>query len=334
VAKVLRTLLIGLLILVMAGFTTWGVLALYHRLPLDETARQAVAAFFALAGAILVLCQFGRWRVKAFALFIVLLAPVLLWWSAIDPPTTGNWSPDVARQVTGKIEGNTLTLTGVRNFRWEAAGTFTENWDTRQYNLAELESLDLFMSYWAGPEMAHLILSFGFENGDQLAWSIEVRRQVGEEFSPLADAFKEHTLVIIAADERDVIGTRTNVRGEDVQLYRLSTTPGEARALLEQYVAASNLLAEQPHFYNSLTTNCSSVVFILIRELAGQLPLDWRMVVNGYLPDYIYERGALDTRVPMQELREKGRITVRAQKNGISPVYSRMIRQGVPSPLQ
>ena len=52
----------------------------------------------------------------------------------------------------------------------------------------------MFLSDWAGPEMAHVILSFGFEDGEYLAWSIEVRRSKGGAFSPVADLFKSHPL--------------------------------------------------------------------------------------------------------------------------------------------
>ena len=88
------------------------------------------------------------------------------------------------------------------------------------------------MSYWAGPEMAHTIMSFGFEGGEYLAWSIEVRRLKGGEYSPIADLFKSDPLVIIAADERDVVRLRTNIRHEDVQLYRLRASPQKALPLL------------------------------------------------------------------------------------------------------
>ena len=112
------------------------------------------------------------------------------------------------------------------------------------------------MSYWAGPEMAHTIMSFGFEGGDYIAWSIEVRRLKGGEYSPIADLFKTDPLVIVAADERDVIRVRTNVRHEDVELYRLKASPEKARSLLLEYVVDANGLVETPKIlqfpYNQL----------------------------------------------------------------------------------
>jgi hypothetical protein len=189
------------------------------------------------------------------------------------------------------------------------------------------------MSYWSGMTIAHVMLSFGFEGGEQLAWSIEVRRQAGGAFSPLADLFKSNPLVIIAADERDVVGVRSNIRGEDVQIYRLRASPQAARVLLLEYVVDANALAKTPEFYNSITTNCTTTVVKMMRAVGGVVPLDWRLIVNGYLPDYAYDRGAVDTSIPLSELRELAHIDKRAEKDGLSEAFSKAIRAGVPSPI-
>ena len=180
--------------------------------------------------------------------------------------------------------------------------------------------------------MAHVILSFGFVGGDRLAWSIEVRRRQGGEYSPVADAFKTSPLVIIAADERDVVRVRSNVRHEDVQLYRLATAPAAARSLLAEYVDHANDLARTPQFYNSLTTNCTTAVVKMARAAGADLPLDWRFIVNGYLPGYLYSRGVLDTQLPFDQVKALAHVDERAQAAGSSPEFSRLIRAGTPSP--
>ena len=330
---VARVLFAVILVLTITAATAWATLALWFRLPAPEIWRALGAALFVLLGLAVVIAVFGRLRLPAVLAFAVAFGGVLVWWSTIRPPDRGDWAPDVARQVTGTLSDDLLTLTNVRDFEWRSNSDFTERWTTRSYDLAKLQTLDLFMSYWAGPEMAHVILSFGFEGGEQLAWSIEVRRRKGGAFSPLADLFKSNPLVIIAADERDVVGVRSNVRGEDVQLYRLRTPPEAARKLLLEYVGDANALSTTPEFYNSITTNCTTTIVKMMRAVGGKLPFDWRLIVNGYLPDYAYEMGALDTRLPLPELKALAHIDKRALAVGLSsPDYSRLIRIDVPSP--
>jgi hypothetical protein len=180
--------------------------------------------------------------------------------------------------------------------------------------------------------MAHVIMSFGFEDGDHIAWSVEVRREKTSEFSPIADAFKSHTLVYLATTERDSVRLRANVRGEDVRLYRLNTPPEQARALLLEYASQSTALAQQPKWYNSITANCATVVFKLVRAAGSTLPLDWRLVVNGFLPGYLYDHRAVVTTMPLSELMERARISEKARAADQSPDFSRLIRVGVPSP--
>lgn len=324
--------LIAALFLAVALASAWSGLAFFYRLPLPETGRIIVAALFILFGLATLIALFTRRRWRAVGAFAVIFAGVLVWWASITPPRDAAFVPEDARQVTGRIEGDRLTLTGMRNFTWRSKTDFTESWETRTYNLSKLKSLDLFMSYWTGPEMAHTILSFGFEGGEQIAWSIEARYRVGGEYSPVAGAFKTDTLIVIAADERDLIGLRTNVRGEDVQLYRLKVPADHARVLLAGYVDDANALAARPQFYNSITSNCTTAIVRIMRLVGAHVPRDWRLLVNGYLPGYLYDQQRVDTRLPLDELIERSRVSDRAKAFGVRPGFSEEIRRGVPDP--
>lgn len=310
----------------------WASLALWFRAPGPEWLRAIAAGAFGLLALATILGLLAGRRLRSLGLFAAAFGAVLLWWSTIKPPETGNWSPDVARQVTGVVDGDMLTLTNVRDFDWSSRTEFKERWVTETYDLSKLRYLDLFLAYWAGPEMAHVIMSFGFEDGRYLAWSIEVRSLKGGEFAPIADLFRNSPLVIVASEERDVVRLRSNIREEDVQLYRLRTPPDIARAILLQYVEESNDLAASPRFYNSIVTNCTTAVVKLIRAAGGHMPFDWRLIVNGFLPGYLYDRDAVDTSISLAELRARSRISARAREVDLSPDFSKLIREGVPSP--
>ena len=330
VARITFNLIITLLI---ATVTAWACFAVWYRLPAPELMRGFAGSLAILIGFVSIAAVHGRFRRSALACFVAAFGGVLVWWTTIKPAAHADWAPDVARQVTGTRDGDMLTLTNVRDFEWRSDSDFTARWTSRTYDLTKLRTLDMFLSYWAGPEMAHTIMSFGFEGGNYLAWSIEVRRLKGGEYSPVADLFKTDTLAIIAADERDVVRVRTNIRREDVQLYRLRVPPQKARLLLLEYVADANELTKSPRFYNSITTNCTTTIVKMMRAVGDTMPFNWRFIINGYLPDYAYQRGALDTRTPLPVLKALAHIDKSAGMADNSPDFSRLIRANVPSPL-
>ncbi len=317
---------------VVAPIGLWSALALYFRLPAPEAVRAVGACLAAAVALATIVALFSRFRWRALGLFALAFAGVLVWWSTILPPRDGDWTPDVARQTTGTIDGDILTLSDVRDFDWRTDDDVTEKWEPRSYDLKKLDSLDLILAYWAGPQMAHLIMSFGFKDGEYLAWSLEVRREKGSEYSPVADAFRSHTLVSLATTERDTVRLRSNVRGEDVRLYRLRASPQAIRTLLIGYVDEANGLNRDPVWYNTLTTNCTTAVTRLIRSLGGALPFDWRLIVNGYLPGFLYDHGAVTTSIPLEELMQRAKINERAKTADQSPEFSRLIRVGIPAP--
>ncbi len=331
VARIVSRLILALLIAIT---TAWASLALWYRFPGQELIRGLAGSLFILTGASTIVALFTYLRRPALVCFVVAFGAVLVWWTTIKPADHADWAPDVALQVTGMLDGDMLTLTNVRNFEWRSDSDFTARWTSRRYDLTKLRTLDMFLSYWAGPEVAHTIMSFGFEGGDYLAWSIEVRRLKGGEYSPIADLFKSDTLVIIAADERDIVRVRTNIRHEDVQLYRLKVSPQKARLLLLEYVADANGLLQSPRFYNSITTNCTTTIVKMMRVIGDTMPFNWRLIVNGYLPDYAYQHGVLDTKTPLSELKTLAHIDKRAGQADNSPDFSRLIRVGVPSPQE
>ena len=228
------------LVLLLSGL--WGALAIWFRLAPAPPAREILAGGLLLLAVVAIVClALRRWRVVA--LYGVCFVAVFAWWVTLQPSNDRVWADDVARTASGTVDGDRLVMRNVRNFVWHSDSDFEPRWETRSYDLNALTGVDLFMSYWAGESIAHAIVSFGFADGQHLAFSIEIRKEKTESYSALAGFFRAYELSFIAADERDVVGVRTNVRGEDVRLYHLRVTPAQARALLLEYVAEADALA-------------------------------------------------------------------------------------------
>ena len=330
--RFIRALILTVAFLVIAFFLAWGGMAIWFRLDVGLAAKVLILMAFAVPGLFALFHLFTQKPNRALLVYLVAISAVFAWWYTVTPPPQADWAEDVSRQVTGTIEGDQLTLSDVREFEWRSNNDFDANWTNRTYDLSQLTGADMFLSYWGAPYMAHFIVSFAFADGEHLAWSVEVRREKDGSFSPVEDFFKKNTHVIVAAAETDVVGVRSNVRGEDVQLFRLHVSKDTARALLEEYVKDANRLAANPRWYNSLTTNCTTVVLKMLTALGLKVPLDYRLLANGYLPDYAYEEGILDKDFSIEELRSLGQIAERAKAAGLGENFSSAIRFGVPAP--
>jgi hypothetical protein len=310
----------------------WCSVAIWYRCPGGEAVRGLLAVATLAFAVVVVACLATTRRWLALAVYAASFALFLAWWTTITPTNDRNWAPDVARSVTATIDGDRVVVTNVRNFTWRSDTDFDQHWEQRTYYLSHVHDVDLIMSYWAGEAIAHTIVSFGFDDGARLAFSIETRKESHEGYSSIAGFFKQYELAVVAADERDAVRVRSNVRGEDVRIYRLRMTPANARVLLREYLEAANDLAQTPRFYNTLTSNCTNLVFDMVRVIHPGVPMDARVVLSGYLPNYAYDLGATDTSVSFEKLRDLSKIHDKAALADADPNFSARIRDGVPSP--
>ncbi len=325
-------LMTGVAVLVLLASAVWGALALWYCLEPRPYANGIAALLWPIFCLVLLVSYWRGWRLRAALAYALGMALLLLWWGTIVPSNARDWTPDVARNLHGDLEGDSLTLTNLRNFDWRSETDFTPHWETRRYDLSKLQSVDLIADYWMGEAIAHILVSYGFSDGQYLVWSTEVRKHEGQSFSVVAGFFKQSELVILAGDERDFLRLRTNVRKEDLRIYRVMLPVAIARAVLLHYVDEANKLAIHPRWYNTLTTNCTTVVFDVTRMVETGIPLDWRVLFSGYFPNYAYDHQALDQSLPFDILLEKAKFSQRGQAADSLPSaeFSRAIRAGVP----
>ncbi|VTZ52536.1 conserved membrane hypothetical protein [Methylocella tundrae] len=320
-----------LICVLLLGSAVWASFALWFQLPLPGGLKLAVIALFDGLAALTLAGVFWRPLRGAWIAYALAFAGLLGWWATILPSNDRDFAPDVAHGVTGIVRGDELTLENVRNFTWASPTDFSEHWEERRYDLAKLSSVDFYLVYFMGPLIAHSMVSFGFEDGRHLMFSIEIRKERGEAFSAIAGFFKRYELVFLAADERDFLFLR-KAEDEDVRLFRIKTSPQAGRALLLQYVRDANQLAAHPQFYNTLTANCTTSIFLMLRTLSPTFPLDWRVLLNGFLPSYAYQHGLIDTSIPLPEVIARAAVTDRITM-GLSEVeFGQRLREGLPDP--
>src|SRR5579863_1425884 len=324
---VLTRILAAFLVVVI---NLWAAAALYFDLPL--AALRTAAAFMYLVLVIGLLIFFkARWRgiVLSIAAFVV----VLVGWLSLKPSNNRDWQPDVAETAWSEINGNQVVIHNLRNCDYRSEFDYTPHWETRTVDLSNLRGIDIFITYWGSPWIAHPIVSFDFGEQGHVALSIETRKEVGRTYSAIRGFFRYYELIYTISDERDVVRLRTNFRhGEDVYLFHTRATPEQARSIFLDYLARANRMRDHPEWYNALTNNCTTNIAPHVAQSRGGKAVrwDWRILLNGKGDEMMYERGDLAGNLPFAELKQSAHINAAARKADNSPDFSRRVRIGRP----
>lgn len=306
----------------------WAFGAIWYDFPVSSQGRKMLAILFVIACGLLWFS--GKWKFRGVSL--CLPGAVMAWWFTLSPRSDRPWQPDVARTASAEVLGDVVIFHNVRNCDYRTETDYTPRWETRTVRISKIIGIDVALTYWGSPYMAHPIISFQFADSPPLCFSIETRKEIGESYSSIGGFFRQYELIYIVADERDVIRLRTNFRkGENVHLYRLRITPEHARERFMDYVTALNKLHAKPRWYNAATTNCTTAIRTQ-HAAKERAPWDWRILVNGKSDEMLYERGALQTGgLPFPELKRRSLINGLVHDSPNAGNFSDLIRSNLPT---
>jgi len=327
--KWLRRIGVSVVGVLVFGLTLWATAALYFDLPFTPLRKPVAVGYMAgLSSALF----FYRDR-RGFLITVIGFVVVLVWWLSLTPSHTRNWQADVAEIPWAEVDGDRVTIHNVRNCDYRAEFEYTCHWETRTFNLSKLNGLDIALTYWGSPWIAHPIVSFDFGNEGHVPISIETCKVVGQGYSAILGFFRQYELIYIVSDERDVIRLRTNYRtGEEVYLFRTVATPQQARGLFLQYLDQINRLHNTPEWYNALTNNCTTNIAVAAAASQGERTRwDWRILLNGHSDQMMFDRHQLVTDgLPLADLKERVHINTVARLADKDPEFSARIREGRP----
>jgi hypothetical protein len=272
-----------------------------------------------------------RLRVIFGVVYLCIFALWLLWYANIKPTNDKNWQKDVAVLSYATIDKNLVRFYNIRNCKYTTEDDYQVDYYDETFDIDKLDGIDFIATYWMGPNIAHTFLSFSFSDGKHLAISIEVRKEVGESFSMIRGFFKENEIYYVVADERDLIGVRTNIRKnptEHVYMYQIKATLDDEKKVFLNYVRKINHLKENPEFYNTLTKNCTTSIWKNSLINSNNKKLSWEVLISGHSDEYLYKLGLLKTYgLTFKELKKRAYINPLVSDKKIDDLYSKRIRK-------
>ena len=272
-----------------------------------------------------------RWMVVRTRLLQLLLVVVIVfagWWLMQRPSNDREWVPNLAKLPQSTFHGNTVTIQSVRNTEYRSADDYTTAYNDRTFDLRRIQSVDfVVVPFQSVKAAAHTFLIFGFEGGERVAISVEVRRERAESYSPLRGLLRQCELMYVIADERDVILLRTKHRSDRVYLYPIQTSREKIRKMFVSMLRRANQLRIQPEFYNTLTNNCSSNILQHFNHVNDRkLPANLKVLFPGYSDQLIYDLGLIGGPLSFESLQQSSEITEKANRFAEDAAFSQRIR--------
>ncbi|NPD28240.1 Lnb N-terminal periplasmic domain-containing protein [Corallococcus exiguus] len=300
------------LVLLVGGI--WASLALV----LAGTGTEGPHVARGLVAVALVALAVAAWRRRSrrWSVAVMLLGclSVYGWVRTFQPSNSRDWAPDLVRAPWAEVAGTQVTLHDVRDFRYRSTTDWDPAWYTATYDTAALTDASFIVEPFSGfYGAAHTMVSFGFQDGRHVVFSVEVRREQGETFSALGGLFRRFEITYVVGDERDLVQLRSNFRHDDVYVYPVNASKERITAFFMDMVQRMNGLHTQPEFYDTLTSNCTTNLVHHFEKVATKnVPYDHRTLMPAFSDALAYELGLIDTDAPLEQVRQRYHINARA----------------------
>ncbi|MBT5736800.1 MAG: DUF4105 domain-containing protein [Euryarchaeota archaeon] len=180
--------------------------------------------------------------------------------------------------------------------------------------------------------LAHTFLTIEFNDGTCLSFSYEARRIKGQRYHPWDGMWRNYELFLLVGHERDLLGLRTNARGNKDYMFRAITPPGKEKQLLLGLAKNMNSLIDNPIWYHSILTTCNTSIVKLVNKVTpGRIPFFLRNFLPGYTPKVAFKLALIEDWGGYEKTLELARIDQKAMKWDGEGDYSEMIRSHLPT---
>ena len=324
--KIIKKILFTFLFISITFLTLFITLSLYFRVDSIFVASVAILLFLLSYVAVV----FHLKRLSSWSIYAVFVAIWFYWYATVHPSNERIWQKDVAVLSYATINDTLITVHNIRNFSYTSEDNYEAHYYDETYDINTLQGIDFIATYWMGSAIAHTFLSFSFADGKHLAISIEVRKKQGESYSMIRGFFRENELYYVVADERDLIGLRTNIREnppEQVYMYQINAKTEDMKKVFLNYMQKINDLKNTPEFYNTLTTNCTTTIWNNSLVNYSDMRFSWEILLSGYSARYLYKNGLLKTYgLNFEELQKRAYINPLVDSQAIDANFSSKIR--------
>lgn len=265
-----------------------------------------------------------------FGLLVVTIA-ALVSFIALRPSNTRNWVAEFAVQPQVDIDGENVSIKNIRDWKYSDTQILSRDYINRNFNINDLERVWFLIEpfgKWDG--VAHTYFVFDFNNQDPIVFSIEARREEGEEYTALQGMFKKYELIYLWGSETDFTARRVIYQKNNVHMYPMNISPEFQKSLFIELAKATQQLETEPRFYNTLTSNCTNNLAYHANHIKKDAaPFHYARFLTGYSGQYIYDLGYIPHDKPYEEIKERYHINQIVGKMSSEASFSAELRKAL-----
>lgn len=246
--------------------------------------------------------------VSVFAIFILLR----------EARNDREWESEVANTSSASINADgTVSIKNVRDFTYGDYSIISTEWISE----VVVDPKDIVRTWFVLEPFAkwkavgHTFLTLELADGSAYSFSVEARKEKGEEYSAFLGLFRKYELAYTWGTERDFVTRRLLYLDHPVRMYPLNLDKEQAVKLFMGLIKKTAIVAEHPRFYNTLTANCTSVLAHIANDITpGTVPYDISWNLPGYSDQFLLKIGLINASGSFDYIKQKYDLTQYREK--------------------
>ena len=277
------------------------------------------------------------WFLIAILSIYVLIRLIMFFmvWRKKTATLTKPWGDYCLHQSSATIDEETgdITFSHVRDFTWHKDREKEALWlEDITVNVNEIKDVWYIVDhFFAYKGVAHLMMTFEFNDGRCFTFSFEARRTVDDSYHPWHGLWRAYEMYLVMGTEKDLVGIRAFKRGNQVHRYRTVTSRRREKQFLMSFAREMQSLHEKPVFYHSLTNSCSTILRKMINDVSPiKIPMIWRVLLPGHSARMGFKLGLLERWGDYESTRDLARIDTHLKEWDGKEDFSKFLRDRLP----
>lgn len=259
-----------------------------------------------------------------FIIVFILLFVVLL----KKPDHDKNWEIESRVLPSVEQEGGLVKIKNVRDFKYSEDKILSYDYIDREIDISKVKKLYFIIEPFAKWDaVAHSFFSFDIEGQEPISFSVEARREEGENYSAVKGLFNEYELWYVWGTENDLIVRRGLYLDHPLIMYEVEATEEYVQGLFGDLIQKTKDLENNPRFYNTVASNCTNVLAESANKVKEKtVPPHYSLVLTGYSDEYLYKLGFVSNETSLEDLKKKNYITDFIKENYQEENFSELLR--------